>query len=73
MSSVAKAQTCVQIIAGQITPPLEGVTIQIFGKDKESPIQTLITEKDGVYSVGPLDGKIQYRCVSGNFLCYKSL
>lgn len=45
-------------------PPLEGVTVQIFGKDKESPIHTLITDKDGVYSVGPLDGKIEYRYVN---------
>ncbi|EFN79110.1 nodal modulator 3 isoform X2 [Harpegnathos saltator] len=49
-----------KIIAGEIVPPLEGVTIQIFGKDKESPIHTLVTEKSGVYSVGPLDGKIEY-------------
>lgn len=62
----------VQIIAGEIVPPLEGVTIQIFGKDKELPIHTLVTEKDGVYSVGPLDGKIEYRYVSSDFLCYIS-
>ncbi|XP_012218077.1 BOS complex subunit NOMO3 isoform X2 [Linepithema humile] len=49
-----------KIIAGQISPPLEDVTIQIFGKDKESPIHTLITQKDGTYSIGPLDGKIAY-------------
>jgi len=50
-----------QIIAGQISPPLEGVTIQIFGKDKEIPIHTLVTQKDGTYNIGPLDGKIEYR------------
>ncbi|XP_015179273.1 PREDICTED: nodal modulator 1 [Polistes dominula] len=48
------------IIAGKISPPLEGVTVQIFGKDKESPMHTIITKKEGTYSVGPLDGKIEY-------------
>jgi len=50
-----------QIIAGQISPPLEGVIVQIFGKDKETPIHTLVTQKDGTYNIGPLDGKIGYR------------
>ncbi|TGZ54225.1 Nodal modulator 2 [Temnothorax longispinosus] len=49
-----------KIIAGQISPPLEGVTIRITGKGEESPIHTLVTQKDGTYSVGPLDGKIEY-------------
>ncbi|KAG5329392.1 NOMO3 protein, partial [Acromyrmex charruanus] len=49
-----------KIIAGQISPPLEGVTIRITGKNDESPIHTLVTQKDGIYSVGPLDGKIEY-------------
>ncbi|KYQ48115.1 Nodal modulator 3 [Trachymyrmex zeteki] len=49
-----------KIIAGQISPPLEGVTIRIIGKNDESPIHTLVTQKDGIYSVGPLDGKIEY-------------
>lgn len=49
-----------KIIAGKISPPLEGVTIKIFGKDKASPIHTLVTQKDGTYSIGPLDGKIEY-------------
>lgn len=54
-------------------PPLEGVTIQIFGKDKETPIHTLVTEKDGIYNIGPLDGKIEYRCVSGDYIRNVSL
>lgn len=49
-----------KIIAGKINPPLEGVTVQIFGKDKESPIHTIITQADGTYNVGPLDGKTSY-------------
>ncbi|XP_011332456.1 nodal modulator 3 isoform X2 [Ooceraea biroi] len=49
-----------KIIAGQISPPLEGVTVQIFGKDKETPVHTLVTQKDGTYSIGPLSGKIEY-------------
>ncbi|XP_017891823.1 nodal modulator 3 [Ceratina calcarata] len=49
-----------KIIAGKINPPLEGVTVQIFGNDKAVPIHTLITQKDGEYNVGPLDGKIKY-------------
>nr|XP_003706916.1 PREDICTED: nodal modulator 3 isoform X2 [Megachile rotundata] len=49
-----------KIIAGRIDPALEGVTIQIFGNDKSSPIHTLVTQKDGKYNVGPLDGKIDY-------------
>lgn len=49
-----------KIIAGKIKPPLEGVTVQIFGKDKESPIHTLVTQKEGTYSVGPLDGVQEY-------------
>ncbi|XP_072764167.1 BOS complex subunit NOMO3 isoform X2 [Anoplolepis gracilipes] len=53
-----------KIIAGKISPPLEGVTIQIFGKDKESPIHTLVTQKDGTYSIGPLDGKIEYSVIA---------
>ncbi|KYM94379.1 PREDICTED: nodal modulator 3 [Cyphomyrmex costatus] len=50
-----------KIIAGQISPPLEGVTIRIIRKNDESPIHTIITQKDGIYNVGPLDGKIEYR------------
>jgi len=42
---------------------LEGVTIRIIGKDEGSPIHTLVTQKDGTYSVGPLDGKIEYTYV----------
>ncbi|XP_076247163.1 BOS complex subunit NOMO3 isoform X2 [Calliopsis andreniformis] len=49
-----------KIIAGKINPPLEGVTVQIFGNDKSSPIHTLVTQKDGTYNVGPLDGKVDY-------------
>ncbi|CAL7942843.1 unnamed protein product [Xylocopa violacea] len=49
-----------KIIVGKINPPLEGVTVQIFGKDKTLPIHTLITQKDGTYNIGPLDGKIEY-------------
>lgn len=48
------------IIAGKINPPLEGVTVQIFGNDKTSPIHTLVTRSDGAYTVGPLDKKIDY-------------
>ena len=49
-----------KIIAGSISPPLEGVTVQIFGSDKNSPTHTLVTQKDGTYAVGPLDGKVEY-------------
>ncbi|KAK1126581.1 hypothetical protein K0M31_004211 [Melipona bicolor] len=49
-----------KIIAGRINPPLEGVTVQIFGNEKMEPIHTLITQKDGTYNVGPLDGKVEY-------------
>lgn len=49
-----------KIIAGKINPPLEGVTVQIFDSDKTIPIHTLITQKDGTYNIGPLDGKIEY-------------
>ncbi|KOC70780.1 Nodal modulator 2 [Habropoda laboriosa] len=49
-----------KIIAGRINPPLKGVTVEIFGKDKSSPIHTLVTENDGTYAIGPLDGKIKY-------------
>lgn len=49
-----------KIVAGKIDPPLEGVTIQIFGSDKNSPIHTLVTQKDGIYSIGPLDRKVDY-------------
>ncbi|XP_043524022.1 nodal modulator 3 isoform X2 [Frieseomelitta varia] len=49
-----------KIIAGRINPPLEGVTVQIFGNEKTEPIHTLITQKDGTYNVGPLDGKVEY-------------
>ncbi|XP_012278866.1 nodal modulator 3 isoform X2 [Orussus abietinus] len=49
-----------KIVQGNISPPLEGVTLRIFGKDKEVPVQTLVTQKDGVYKVGPLDGKVDY-------------
>jgi len=47
---------------------LEGVTIRITGKNDESPIHTLVTQKDGIYSVGPLDGKIEYRYIGNNLL-----
>ncbi|XP_043284324.1 nodal modulator 3 isoform X2 [Venturia canescens] len=49
-----------KIVSGKIVPVLEGVTIRIFGKDKEVPVHTLATDKDGAYRVGPLDGKIEY-------------
>ncbi|XP_043257934.1 uncharacterized protein LOC122400490 [Colletes gigas] len=49
-----------KIISGKINPPLEGVTVQIFGNDKNTPIHTSVTEKDGAYSIGPLDGKVDY-------------
>ncbi|KAL0132278.1 hypothetical protein PUN28_000219 [Cardiocondyla obscurior] len=49
-----------KIIAGHISPPLEGVTVRIIRKDEESSIHTLVTQKDGIYSVGPLDKKIDY-------------
>ncbi|XP_029039674.2 nodal modulator 3 [Osmia bicornis bicornis] len=49
-----------KIIAGRVNPPLEGVTVQIYGNDKSLPIHTIVTQKDGIYSVGPLDGKIEY-------------
>lgn len=35
--------------------------MQIFGNDKSLPIHTIVTQKDGIYSVGPLDGKVEYR------------
>ena len=60
----------IQIISGQVSPPLEGVTIRIIGKDEETPIHTLVTQKDGTYSIGPLDGKIKYRYVDNNFFYY---
>lgn len=49
-----------KIVSGKISPPLEGVTVQIFGKDKVSPVQTLVTQQDGEYRVGPLDGSVEY-------------
>ncbi|CAK9802616.1 Nodal modulator 3 [Anthophora quadrimaculata] len=49
-----------KIIAGRINPPLEGVTVEIFRNDKPSPIHTLVTQSDGTYSIGPLDGKLEY-------------
>ncbi|KAF7383822.1 hypothetical protein HZH68_014579 [Vespula germanica] len=49
-----------KIIAGKISPSLEGVTVQIFAKNKQSPMHTIITKKEGIYSVGPLDGRIEY-------------
>ncbi|XP_066603277.1 BOS complex subunit NOMO3 isoform X2 [Prorops nasuta] len=49
-----------KIISGKISPPLEGVTVQIFGVDKEFPVHTLVTQKEGTYNIGPLDGKIDY-------------
>ncbi|XP_015587289.1 nodal modulator 2 isoform X2 [Cephus cinctus] len=49
-----------KIVKGSISPPLEGVTVKIFGKDKDAPVQTLVTQKDGLYRVGPLDGKVEY-------------
>lgn len=56
-----------QIVSGKVAPVLEGVTIRIFGKDKEAPIHTLVTDKDGTYRVGPLDGKVEYTWVQRNF------
>lgn len=50
-----------QVVSGSVVPPLEGVKIQIFGKDKTAPVQTLVTQENGVYKVGPLDGKVDYR------------
>ncbi|XP_046603692.1 nodal modulator 2 [Neodiprion virginianus] len=49
-----------KVISGSILPPLDGVKIQIFGKDKTAPVQTLVTQSDGNYRVGPLDGKVDY-------------
>ncbi|XP_012258084.2 nodal modulator 3 [Athalia rosae] len=49
-----------KIVSGSIVPSLEGVKIQIFGKDKSAPVQTLVTQKDGLYRVGPLGGKVDY-------------
>ncbi|KAJ8672759.1 hypothetical protein QAD02_004019 [Eretmocerus hayati] len=49
-----------KIIMGSITPPLEGVSLKIFGTDKETPIHTYVTKQDGTFKVGPLDGKIGY-------------
>ncbi|XP_048265268.1 uncharacterized protein LOC100649850 isoform X3 [Bombus terrestris] len=49
-----------KIIAGRINPPLEGVTVKIFGNDKAVPIHTLDTQEDGTYSIGLLDGKVEY-------------
>ncbi|KAH0554100.1 nodal modulator 3 [Cotesia glomerata] len=49
-----------KIVSGKISPALEGVTIQIYGKDKSSPVHTLVTQKDGAYRIGPLDGTIEY-------------
>ncbi|OXU24420.1 hypothetical protein TSAR_002763 [Trichomalopsis sarcophagae] len=48
------------IISGSISPSLEGVSIKIFGEDKEVPVQTLVTGQDGVFRVGPLDSKVEY-------------
>ncbi|XP_058808695.1 BOS complex subunit NOMO1 [Phymastichus coffea] len=49
-----------KVISGSISPPLEGITVKIFGLDKEDPIHTLVTQKDGLFKVGPLDGRIEY-------------
>ncbi|XP_011299165.1 nodal modulator 1 [Fopius arisanus] len=49
-----------RIIEGKISPALEGVTIKIFGKDKEAPVHTLVTQQDGNYRIGPLDGSVEY-------------
>ncbi|KAG7199506.1 hypothetical protein KM043_014125 [Ampulex compressa] len=49
-----------KIIAGKISPPLAGVTIHVYGKDKETPVHMIVTRKKGTYSIGPLDGKIEY-------------
>ncbi|XP_011500341.1 PREDICTED: nodal modulator 3 [Ceratosolen solmsi marchali] len=49
-----------KIISGFIHPLLEGVAIKIFGNDKEVPIHTLVTQQDGTFKVGPLDGRIDY-------------
>lgn len=35
--------------------------MKIFGNDKAVPIHTLDTQEDGTYSVGPLDGRVEYR------------
>lgn len=50
-----------QTVSGGINPPLEGVTVKIFGKDSELPLQTIVTKKDGTFSVGPLDGSVEYK------------
>ncbi|KAL7295888.1 hypothetical protein TKK_0010932 [Trichogramma kaykai] len=49
-----------KIIIGSISPPLEGVSVQIFGVDKEVPVHTLMTQKDGSFKIGPLDASIEY-------------
>ncbi|XP_063993834.1 BOS complex subunit NOMO3 [Diachasmimorpha longicaudata] len=49
-----------RIIEGKVSPPLEGVTIRIFGRDKGAPVHTLVTPQDGKYRVGPLDGSMDY-------------
>ncbi|XP_034946758.1 nodal modulator 1 [Chelonus insularis] len=49
-----------KIVEGQINPPLNDFIIRIYGKDKEIPIYTVVTQANGTYRVGPLDGKIDY-------------
>ncbi|KAK0090897.1 hypothetical protein PV325_000063 [Microctonus aethiopoides] len=53
-----------KIVNGKITPPMEGVTVQIFGRDKGAPVHTLVTQKDGLYRVGPLDGTVEYSVIA---------
>lgn len=54
-------------------PPLDGVKLQIFGKDKTAPVQTLVTQEDGDYKVGPLDGKVDYRYVLKKIFYYLNI
>lgn len=60
-NSSSRLLRIVQIIAGRINPPLEGVTVKIFGNEKVVPIHTLDTQEDGTYRIGPLDGRVEYR------------
>lgn len=67
LSMVLKSTTnlfyLLQIISGFISPTLEGVTIKIYGLDKESPVYTLVTKQDGKFRVGPLEGSLDYTYV----------
>ncbi|KAF7996738.1 hypothetical protein HCN44_002384 [Aphidius gifuensis] len=48
------------IISGSIQPPMDDVTIKIFGNDKNVPVHTMITDKTGKYMIGPLSRTINY-------------